>query len=103
MVSSLLPSLNTACEEKLRPLLSFNIKIGMRGSRIATFYAVLGEQAANLKDRGLRYPARYRLNISIRVAEMFCTVFKGTLPNFRTKRCRSTARIWSNATCPRLP
>src|SRR5271166_726845 len=44
-----------------------------------------------------------RANISRSVAETSAAVFADTAPSIRTNRCRSTARNWSNATCPRFP
>jgi hypothetical protein len=59
-----------------------------------------------VSDRGSAPSANQihvRANISSRVAETSCAVFADTAPSIRTNRCRSTARSWSSATCPRLP
>ena len=45
----------------------------------------------------------WRVNISTSTAETVEAVLGEIRPNLRTKRCRSTARSWSSATCPRLP
>ena len=43
-----------------------------------------------------------RVNISTSTVETARAVFGDTEPSFRIRRCRSMARIWSRATCPRL-
>lgn len=51
----------------------------------------------------MRWAHYKRLNISSSVAETAWAVLAETVPSFRTRRCRSTARSWSRATCPRFP
>ena len=45
----------------------------------------------------------WRANISTNTVDTACEIFEETLPNLRSRRCRSTARSWSSATRPRLP
>jgi hypothetical protein len=44
-----------------------------------------------------------RLNISRSLAETAWAVLTESAPSFRTRRCQSTARSWSRATCPCFP
>ena len=57
------------------------------------------------EDGGPRYAGYvfWRVNISTSTVATTAAVLGEILPNLRTSPCRSMARSWSSATCPRLP